>query len=469
VYREYGGDGTSESLERESLHVMDDKQRVALVETKTIDNQSLIPTPQPLIRYQFGNHLGSASLELDDSGQIISYEEYYPYGSTSYQAGRSAAEVSLKRYRYTGMERDEETGFTYHGARYYAPWLGRWVSCDQAGIVDGLNLYSYVVNNPIRLIDPNGLQSEDVESTGDWLESFAVGGSLVAIKNEIRKDLPNSQNSVEEEDSAAHLRVKNMSFEDASLQGGGAGVLFWGLNKLRNEKSTFPPDGSVIAAQFAADLAIKAVEGPLLSAHEAGVEAAKAKIVAEKGDLAGAYGHMKNAEAHADLAFAEAYLATNPWGRLEARSWTSSGVIEGGELPNPVILEEVPTTRTAGSTKLLGRTRDRMLNVAEDKGLRTTIDNYYRADSMIGAGSTGDVLIAEKETGILITKAGHLQKALVGRSYLQDLVRSGTLNASDLTIAREILEDLQKAISSEGRYSFAQKGIPSSRTFFLPP
>ena len=44
---------------------------------------------QQLIRYQFGNHLGSASLELDDQAQIISYEEYTPYGSTSYQAVRS--------------------------------------------------------------------------------------------------------------------------------------------------------------------------------------------------------------------------------------------------------------------------------------------------------------------------------------------------------------------------------------------
>ena len=48
---------------------------------------------------------------------IISYEEYYPYGSTSYEAGRSLRR-SLKRYRYTGKERDEETGFYYHGARY---------------------------------------------------------------------------------------------------------------------------------------------------------------------------------------------------------------------------------------------------------------------------------------------------------------------------------------------------------------
>ena len=47
-------------------------------------------SPAQLIRYQFGNHLGSASLELDDAGQIISYEEYYPYGSTSYQAVRKS-------------------------------------------------------------------------------------------------------------------------------------------------------------------------------------------------------------------------------------------------------------------------------------------------------------------------------------------------------------------------------------------
>ena len=93
VYREYDGDGNSVTLERETLHVMDDKQRIALVETRTQGNDG---SPEQLIRYQFGNHLGSASLELDDAGQIISYEEYYPYGSTSYQAGRSATEVSLE-------------------------------------------------------------------------------------------------------------------------------------------------------------------------------------------------------------------------------------------------------------------------------------------------------------------------------------------------------------------------------------
>ena len=60
-----------------------------------------VTDPAQLIRYQFGNHLGSASLELDDKAQIISYEEYTPYGSTSYQAVRSQTETP-KRYRYTG-------------------------------------------------------------------------------------------------------------------------------------------------------------------------------------------------------------------------------------------------------------------------------------------------------------------------------------------------------------------------------
>ncbi|MEI7997511.1 MAG: RHS repeat-associated core domain-containing protein [Methylococcaceae bacterium] len=113
-------------------------------------------SPPQLIRHQFGNHLGSASLELDANAQVISYEEYTPYGSTSYQAVNKAIKAAAKRYRYTGKERDEETGYTYHGARYYAAWLGRWISCDPAGLAGGINSFTYGLNNPIKLIDPNG-------------------------------------------------------------------------------------------------------------------------------------------------------------------------------------------------------------------------------------------------------------------------------------------------------------------------
>jgi RHS repeat-associated protein len=156
------GNGASVKLERETLHVMDDKRRVVLVETKTIDTQLPLPSLQSAVRYQLDNHLGSAILEIDQVAAVISYEEYYPYGCTSYQAARTLAEVSLKRYRYTGKERDEETGLYYHGARYYAAWLGRWTRCDPAGMADTINPYTYLHNNPVRFIDPTG--SEATES-----------------------------------------------------------------------------------------------------------------------------------------------------------------------------------------------------------------------------------------------------------------------------------------------------------------
>ena len=161
IFRRHGGpiDANTATLERETLHVIDDKQRIALVETRTLDSAGTDQAPRQLIRYQFGNHLGSSSLELDEQAHIISYEEYAPYGSSTYQAVRSQTET-LKRYRYTGKERDEESGLYYHGARYFAAWLGRWSSSDPIGIADGANTFAYCRCNPLNNIDPTGQGTE---------------------------------------------------------------------------------------------------------------------------------------------------------------------------------------------------------------------------------------------------------------------------------------------------------------------
>ncbi len=156
IYREYGGGEGSVTLERESLHVMDGAQRIALIETRGRGNDA---APPQLIRYQLADHLGSAVLELDQQARIVSYEEFAPYGSTSYQAVRSQTETP-KRYRFIARERDEESGLSYHGARYYAPWLGRWVSCDPKGMVDGPSLYAYGRDNPVNNADPTGTQCD---------------------------------------------------------------------------------------------------------------------------------------------------------------------------------------------------------------------------------------------------------------------------------------------------------------------
>jgi RHS repeat-associated protein len=157
IYREYAADGSTITLSRETLHVADGEKAVVLVETRTAGSDK---APAQLARYQFGNHLGSAVLELDDQSNIITYEEYFPFGSTSYQAVASQTDLP-KRYRYTGKERDEENDLNYHGARYYAPWLGRWISCDPVGLIDGISAYTYSRNCPITLRDPRGTQTEN--------------------------------------------------------------------------------------------------------------------------------------------------------------------------------------------------------------------------------------------------------------------------------------------------------------------
>ena len=158
-YREFDGTGTSVTLERQSLHVMDDKRRIALVETRTQGNDG---SPAQLVRYQLADHLGSTSVELDDLGLMISYEEYYPYGGSSYQALQSGAAITPKRYRFSAKERDEETGFAYHQTRYYVPWLGRWsaVDPDLARFLDWSS-FVYVFGNPLRFVDDTGRGPKD--------------------------------------------------------------------------------------------------------------------------------------------------------------------------------------------------------------------------------------------------------------------------------------------------------------------
>ncbi len=107
------------------------------------------------ILYYHSDHLGSASLVTDQSGNKAEEIYYYPYGGSRQDSGG----VNV-RYKYTGQELDDETGLYYYNARYYDPLLGRFISADT--IVQApfdpqtLNRYSYCRNNPIIYTDPSG-------------------------------------------------------------------------------------------------------------------------------------------------------------------------------------------------------------------------------------------------------------------------------------------------------------------------
>lgn len=129
-----------------TLHVMDHEKRIALVRVGD-------PFPDdttPAVKYHLGDHLDSGNVVVDSAGGLVNREEYTPYGETSFGS------FARKRYRFTGKERDEESGLYYHGARYYGAWIAKWVSCDPKGMVDDVNLYIYALNNPIRYMDLSG-------------------------------------------------------------------------------------------------------------------------------------------------------------------------------------------------------------------------------------------------------------------------------------------------------------------------
>ncbi|MET8454397.1 RHS repeat-associated core domain-containing protein [Streptomyces sp. NPDC005209] len=178
LYRAYDPNGTTVTLERQTLHVMADTHRLALIESRTTGNDG---SPAKLVRYQFGDHLDSATLELSDTGRVISYEEYHPYGTLAYRARGSRTDPP-KRYGFTGMERDEESRLGYHGARYYAAWVGRWTACDPTGIADHPNLYVYCRNRPTTLADPEGMEG----GAPTILEAAAHSARLLSAAETLR-------------------------------------------------------------------------------------------------------------------------------------------------------------------------------------------------------------------------------------------------------------------------------------------
>lgn len=142
--------------------------------------------PNDQLRFCLSNHLNSSTLELNEEGGLLSQEVYYAFGGTALWAGASETEGKYKTIRYSGKERDV-TGLYCYGYRYYAPWLQRWVSPDPAGIIDGFNLFNFVLNNPLLLKDANGLSGsafDNVLLENDHQNRKAIIGAAVGQRQQ---------------------------------------------------------------------------------------------------------------------------------------------------------------------------------------------------------------------------------------------------------------------------------------------
>ena len=166
------------------------------------------------------DHLGSPRMVVDRGGEVsgIRRRDFLPFGeelalSIGHRNAAGAGYIADSiRYRFTGKERDSETGFDYFGARYYSSAMGRWLLPDWSeqpepipyadlGDPQSLNLYNYVRNNPVSVSDPDGHQ-------GWWQKvKNALSGRGLNTDAEIEKE-----KARQEAEKAALKQARNMAY-----------------------------------------------------------------------------------------------------------------------------------------------------------------------------------------------------------------------------------------------------------------
>ena len=108
--------------------------------------------------FYHSDHLGSTSYITDDHANITQYDAYLPYGELLVDEHSSSEDMP---YKFNGKEMDEETGLYYYGARYLNPVTSLWYGVDPlAEKYVATGGYVYTLDNPVRLIDPDGRKLE---------------------------------------------------------------------------------------------------------------------------------------------------------------------------------------------------------------------------------------------------------------------------------------------------------------------
>ncbi len=115
--------------------------------------------------YYFTDALGSVTGISDDDGYTLATYDYKVFGEIDSQSGSVDSP-----YGFTGRRLDPDSGLMYYRARYYDPETGRFVSSDPIGYEGGINLYTYVDNNPVNLTDPSGNNPEKKRALQDIAE-----------------------------------------------------------------------------------------------------------------------------------------------------------------------------------------------------------------------------------------------------------------------------------------------------------
>ncbi len=311
--------------------------------------------------YVLTDGLGSTRTKTNGVGLPLARFDYEPFGAEIVRNGSGGDRL---RQRFTGKERDGETGLDYFGARYLSAAQGRFTSPDEP-LIDqqredpqSWNLYGYVRNNPLQFVDPTG-QACVVQANGSDFDDDRGGQSCSDVRKE-NKNLEPSATVTGEGGNIASALALNTIFA---------------VNNAANNYFRFLTDAM-------------------------GVQ--------------------------------PSYMRNTPTNEGVTGNIASAAVFIG---------------TTVNPRGLLTNARTGLLQSAQNPKLRNIIGNLYRPGASVGTGSTADAIRSELATGVLLSPKGHFTKGVESRTALQRLFRDPSLGTSDRQIVKELLVDLQRALS----------------------
>ncbi|WP_437678724.1 SpvB/TcaC N-terminal domain-containing protein [Sorangium sp. So ce131] len=194
----------------------------------------------PPTLYYHPDHLGSTSFASNNEQTLTQRDEYFPTGELWVDASDSRYELR-RSYVFTGKELDQSTGLYYYGARYYDPRINTWLSPDpmlaqyMKGRVNGgvflpanLGLFTYTLNNPVNLVDPDGRAHGDPWWKRGGLQALGVAyGTLQALTpGGFAMDIAPPTRDVDFAAGAAVASIATgvVQVGEGFIMGGGAGV-----------------------------------------------------------------------------------------------------------------------------------------------------------------------------------------------------------------------------------------------------
>jgi len=340
----YDGDGrrvVSNGLNGQTVFVYDAQGDLAAEYTAI---------PQPLVNTEYFtvDHLGSTRMVTDSQGNCVERHDYLSFGPEILRTGCPGYNAGV-RQKFTGKERDGETGLDYFGARYFSAAQGRFTTPDWSEKPEpvpyadlenpqSLNLYAYGRNNPLSYRDVDGHCTVDGEEHGwVWCAAHAIG-------------ITQSQKEAKEAQAQAAEQMKQFEESQRQLQAQGKPTILLGMI----------PIGPPALEEAAAAGATRGGLGPVLKGV-AGVQQAAAEIEAEGGQVLGREITIENSagRARVDLAYRD-----------------SAGNLQLGEAKN-------------GPTAGLNPNQQRVYDAMKTEGAKLVGGNAERAGlpSTIPAGS----------------------------------------------------------------------------------